>query len=139
LAGGINPFVYAENNPVNFIDPNGLKVFRCCRELRVNRVVDKITETLDLKHCFLKTDTKEAGMGPFEDGPLPLNPIGIKTKITDHTGQSSNSNREEIDNVDEDCVNRELQVGKYTGRWAPWNNCNTITNDILKKCKKKCE
>lgn len=26
LAGGINPFVYSENNPVNYIDPMGLKV-----------------------------------------------------------------------------------------------------------------
>ncbi|MCF6247125.1 MAG: RHS repeat-associated core domain-containing protein [Desulfobacula sp.] len=27
LAGGINPFVYAENNPVNLIDPEGLNPF----------------------------------------------------------------------------------------------------------------
>ncbi len=27
LAGGINPFVYSENNPVNYIDPLGLYVF----------------------------------------------------------------------------------------------------------------
>ncbi|RJP40621.1 MAG: RHS repeat-associated core domain-containing protein [Desulfobacteraceae bacterium] len=28
LAGGINPFVYSENNPVNLIDPWGLKTWR---------------------------------------------------------------------------------------------------------------
>ncbi|MFH2059315.1 MAG: RHS repeat-associated core domain-containing protein, partial [Pseudomonadota bacterium] len=26
LSVGINPFVYSENNPVSFIDPEGLKV-----------------------------------------------------------------------------------------------------------------
>jgi RHS repeat-associated protein len=135
LAGGVNSYEYSSNNPINWIDPAGLTVQLCCREIEVKGTKGKIAHALGLKHCFIKTDTKEAGMGDFyERKELPSNPYGIPTKITDHTGQSLKSDCHTIKDVDEDCVNRELQIGKYTGEWGWSNNCNTLAKAILNKC-----
>ena len=122
---------------MNWIDPWGLKVYRCCREVQVNRFVDKAAKLFGYKHCFIKTDTKEAGMGPAQGGPLPTFPVGIRTKVTDHTGQAPCATCEEFLDVDEDCVNQELEIGKNTGRWWPWNECNDFVDEILEKCHKK--
>ena len=39
--------------------------------------------TFSFKHCFPKTDTIEAGMGPADNGPLPSCPLGVSTAILD--------------------------------------------------------
>ena len=115
----------------------GLKVEKCCRNIQVNAVIYWTSRKLGFKHCWLKTDSKEAGIGPADDGPLPPFPLGIKTKITDHTGQSGECWEQNC--IDEACVNLELEIGDYTGRWTSWNNCNTLVEEILTKCKKSEE
>ena len=134
LDGGINFYSYASFNPINLVDRFGLKVEKCCRHVQVNVVIDYVSKKLGLKHCWLKTASKAAGMGPAEDGPLPACPLGVQTKITNHSGETGNCTEQKC--IDESCVNQELQIGKATGRWTPWNNCNTFVNDILKKCKR---
>lgn len=39
--------------------------------------------------------------------------------------------------ADEECVNRELELGKDPGRWWPWNQCHTVVDYILERCEKK--
>ncbi|HCE67303.1 MAG TPA: hypothetical protein DER40_07225 [Geobacter sp.] len=142
--GDMNLYQYVGANPVNWTDPTGLKVYRCCRNVQVSPAINGIASALNLQHCFIKTDTVEAGMGPAGNGPLPSNPIGTSTAITNHAGQSACSTCHggttctEIPDVDEACVNQELTIGRSTGQWGPTNNCNTVADDILKKCKKKC-
>ena len=41
-----------------------------------------------------------------------------------------------ISDVDEDYVNRELEIGKTLGVFAPWNNCQTYNREVFKKCSK---
>lgn len=42
---------------------------------------------------------------------------------------------EKVPNVDEDCVNRELEIGKDTGRWVPpFNDCQTYAKEVLERC-----
>ena len=135
--GGINIYIYSINNTLMFTDPYGLKVYLCCREIQVSPFLDKIAKSCGYRHCFIRTYSKEAGMGPANNGPLPAWPLGIPTSINNHNGQSINSICEEVKDVDESCVNRELAIGKSTGDWSPSNNCNTVANNILNKCKKK--
>jgi hypothetical protein len=52
-------------------------------------------------HCSIKTNTKEVGMGPAGNGPLPLIPFGIPTTLNDHTGQSSLSTCKPVCYADE--------------------------------------
>lgn len=113
------------------------KVFRCCREVETGeKVLDIISGIFDLEHCWLKTDTKEAGMGPAQEGPLPSWPFGIPTKINDHSKETS-KNCSEISSIDEDCVNQELEIGRSTGKWGPRNNCNTFADNIIDMCRKR--
>jgi hypothetical protein len=93
-------------------------------------------------HNWLKTDTKEAGQGeaggiiPGEDAPTSLFP---ETEIVDHAGESSKagSSCREQKCADEDCVNKELQIGKALGTWNPvTNNCGQVATRILNKCRK---
>ena len=134
IEGGTNHlYVYAGNSPLNWIDPLGLKVYRCCREVQVNAAVDATARVLLLEHCYIKTDTVTAGMGPAGGGPLPSSPVGSRTEIVDHAGQTSVC--EEIPDVNEACVDQELTIGRDTGRWWPWNNCNTVVEDIFEQCR----
>lgn len=110
------------------------KVERCCRNVQTGTSwIDTMSAALGLQHCWIKTDTKEAGMGPAEEGPLPANPLGVDTEITDHSNETGGE-CETIQTVDEACVNEQLQIGKSTGSWWPWNNCNTFAREVLSKC-----
>ena len=134
LNGELNYYSYASDNSISHSDISGLKVFKCCRDTQINKAIDNTLHLFGLKHCFLKTDSKEAGMGPLGAGPLPSFPILTPTEITNHTGQSLISNCKKMKCVDETCVNQELQIGKHIGEWSPWNNCNTFVDEILEKC-----
>ncbi len=97
---------------------------------------------LDVKHHWLRTATKEAGMGPA-DGGVPGNrmdlPYVTQTQINDHTGQGqlAGSTCERVPEQDVACVNRELEQGKPLGAWTPTNNCQTFAADVLERCSTK--
>jgi RHS repeat-associated protein len=132
---GINFYRYVKNNAANLADPFGLKVQKCCRNTQVNPWVDFLSKLTGIKHCFIKTDTITAGMGPANGGPLPGCPIGVQTKITDHSAEAiSPEDCKDVPGVNEECVNKALKVGTPTGRWTPTNQCNSFVNDVLDKC-----
>jgi len=134
---GINFYRYVKNNAANLADPFGLKVQRCCRDVQVNAFMNFLAQLIGAKHCFIKTDTVTAGMGPAKGGPLPSCPIGVQTKITDHSGEATSPGEcKDVPGVDEECVNKALKIGTPTGRWTPTNQCNSFANDVLDKCTK---
>ncbi len=126
-------YSYTLANPLSWTDPLGLAVYRCCRDIQVNVVANALSRLLGLRHCFIKTDTKECGMGPAGGGPLPANPLGIPTQVTDHAGQSAGATCELVQ-ADEDCVNRKCKIGRSTGPWGPRNQCNTWADAALGDC-----
>jgi RHS repeat-associated protein len=138
LAGGMNLYAYVGADPVNWVDFNGLKVERCKRPAQI----------LDgrVDHYWLKTDTKEMGMGEAEGGGIPgrekPSQLYPETAIRDHSGESTKpgSSCEEMKCIDETCVNNELILGKRLGRWSPGSNdCQQFTSWTLSKCRKKTE
>jgi len=132
---GINFYQYVKNNAANLADPYGLKVQKCCRNTQVNAFVDFLSQLFGLKHCYIKTDTVTAGMGPANNGPLPACPIFTKTAVTDHSAEAiSPGDCTDVPGVDEACVNNSLKVGTPTGRWTPTNQYNSFANDVLDKC-----
>jgi uncharacterized protein RhaS with RHS repeats len=131
LAGGINLYTYVGNNCINWVDPYGLVVQRCSGPSRPFPLVD---------HDWIKTDTKEAGMGPAGGGAeAGTSPVGDQTEITDHTGRSSESGStcEDVPDVDENKVNELLEIGKSTGPWGPTNNCKSFVDDVLRQSRTK--
>ncbi len=141
---GPNLYAYVANQTTTGIDPFGLSgnsvggVQLCCREIHATPWMNTAAKVFGFKHCWLKTTKKEAGMGRAQGGPLPGCPFGVATKIVDSTGESlkPGSSCEPVPNVDEDCVNNKLQIGKSTGAWSSANNCNTLAEDIMQQCEK---
>lgn len=111
------------------------RVDRCCRHVETGTEMDRLARLLDLRHCWLKTDTKVAGMGPAQDGPLPSWPLGIATVVRDHSNEAS-AGCLEVPNVNENCVNQQLEIGKSTGPWGPDNNCNTFVDEVVGTCRR---
>lgn len=101
-----------------------------------------VARELDVKHHWLRTSTKEAGMGAA-DGGVPGNrmdlPYVTHTRINDHTGQGNlpGSTCERVADVDEACVNRELELGKPLGRWTLTNQCQSFAAEVLERCSTK--
>jgi RHS repeat-associated protein len=137
FGGGAHFFKYAKNIPVDLVDPYGLKVQKCCRNTQINWWVDFFSQLTGLKHCFLKTDTIAAGMGPANGGGLPACPLNTETAVTNHSQETIGPGEcVDVPNVDESCVNNLLKVGKPTGKWTPINQCNSFVTEILNTCSK---
>jgi RHS repeat-associated protein len=135
--GGGDPtlFAYAAGSPLRFLDPHGLKVLKCRRRAQQEQL-----NKMDKDHMWLQTDTVQAGMGPSGGSAswcgLPSYPV----EITDHSWALRQEEKDkiqcsEVRNVDESCVNRELEIGKALGVWSPFNNCATFVTQVLELCK----
>jgi RHS repeat-associated protein len=134
LDGGLNTYGYGLANPIKYTDSLALEVFVC------GRPADLPFPMGMSNHEWLLTDTAEAGMGragggvPAQNGESDF--FGVPVEVVDHTGQSTeeNSHCDHVQNVDEDCVNRMLQLRRDLGRFWPTNNCQTFVMDVLIQC-----
>jgi RHS repeat-associated protein len=132
LKGGLNTFAYGLNSPVNYVDPKGLVVQRCCRPAALARG--------KVDHCWLKTDTKSAGMNSTPSCRIAGNNYEFlwitKVYVSDHSCDTATT-CETLHDIDEQCVNRELEVGKPLGRFGFTNNCQMYAADVIRKCRKR--
>ncbi len=142
--GGINLFAYALENTLRYKDPLGLKVYRCCAPADVaGGLVD---------HCWIKTDKQQTQIGFADQGqPAGTDPGGAcaapffsQTQVQIYRGNKKGTNCTEITDADEKCVDDATRTnskgwGSTNGAWTPWNQCQSWTDDVLNKCKKKCK
>ena len=88
-------------------------------------------------HQWIKTETKEAGMGPAVGNGIPGNqsdsPYVTKVAIRDHKGESDKPGAtcEDIEWVDENKVNELLEIDKPLGTWTPVNQCQSFAAGVL--------
>jgi hypothetical protein len=129
-----NLYASVRNEPIGRYDYLGLKVQVCCRNLDVNPVANAAAWLAQAQHCWVKTDTKAAGMGPAAGGTLPGSPCcGTLTAINDHSEDKA-TRCFDIPYADETCVNDALEIGKPLGEWKFRYNCNTFATDVVKSC-----
>jgi RHS repeat-associated protein len=111
--------------------PKG-KVYLC------SRVAHIPLNFLGFRHYWIKTDSKEAGLGaagagvPGQagSGDYP----GVPTTINDHTGECFNPETEcvEVPGADPNAINQRLQIGTYQGPWIPMlNDCRSFACNTL--------
>ena len=83
-------------------------------------------------------DPNGRGKVPDKEGRGSEDRPGDPTQVVDHNGQSRDPDAKEIPlpwPVDEDCINRCLDIGSDTGPWGPTNQCHTFVDDCLKRCR----
>lgn len=71
-----------------------------------------------------------AGQVPAQGGrsDKPYDP----TQTVNHAGQSkaANATCQVMNNVDEGCVNKAIAPGQPTGKWTPFNQCQSFVQDF---------
>jgi RHS repeat-associated protein len=120
---------YANSDPIGKTDPLGLAVNICCRPAQIAGGL--------INHCWIKTDTKAAGMGSNPNIPpgQEYEGYGMPVQITNHSNDKP-TECTKMNNVNEQCVNDELQLGKPLGRFLPpVNQCQSFSYGVVNKCR----
>ena len=116
--------------PIRNFDLFGLDVYLCRQRAQVFKAI------IPVDHHWIKTDTKEAGMGGLggneagnEFGDLPFDPV----QVVDETGRSEREGVmcELVEDVDEEKVDEALTIGRSLGKWTPANHCQSFTRQVL--------
>jgi len=129
LVDGPSVYGYAKQNPQRYTDFMGLEVNMCCRPANIAGGL--------VKHCWVTTDTKSAGMGanPNIRPGDEYEGWGISVQITDHS-QDTPTQCTVMNNVDEQCVNDELVIGAPLGRFTPpFNQCQAFAYGVVNRCR----
>jgi hypothetical protein len=100
-------------------------------------VRDKL-ECLRIPTHLAKDASNEAGAGPAGGGVPGQGgsnyPYTTKMTMNDHSGQGNQSGASctPVPYVDVNKVNTQLEIGKPLGRFHAFNNCNTVTDAIIR-------
>ena len=138
LLGGMSTYGYAEGAPISYIDKYGLAVEMCRRPTQF----EFLGRTVSVgNHFWVRTSTSEAGMGAAAgripgqgNSDKPLSPV----EVIPHPGQGNKpgSSCVVVEEVDEDCVNKKLELGRKLGRWTPGNQCQSFALQVIDECTK---
>ena len=127
-------------NPLSYSDPFGLDVYICQRPINISWVPGWASKNILPNHTWIKTDTAERGMGG--ECAVPGQgcadvPYVTEVQVIDHTGQSEQlgATCEKMNNVNEQCVNNGIELGKELGTWHGFNQCQSFAWSLVTSCR----
>ncbi len=118
------------NNPLRYVDPEGLEVFLC------KQPAFGISWN-PIDHHWIRTDTVEAGMGGAHNscgnaGNELGDHYGDPVQVCDHSKRDKkNTSCELVHDVDEQKVNEQLELGRSLGNWTFTNQCQSFAKKVL--------
>ena len=89
-------------------------------------------------HKWIETDSVSAGMGSNNPNIEQIGdtfeaPFITDVYVVDHSDQQEEY-CQKLKHVDEDCVNRELTIGRYLGTFNPLNHCQAFVAEVIETC-----
>ncbi len=94
-----------------------------------------------VNHYWIRTDYISAGMGSGlveKIGDRLELPFVTKVFVVDHSAEIPDR-CEVVEDIDEDCINSHLKLGRSLGRFSLRNNCQTFVKKLLRRCGPKEE
>ena len=137
--GGIDFYTYMSSNPVNFIDPSGLKA--CCKkpcmvDIRCWPIQKYNLGALGFKHCFVTVRNKDCEVQDVSGGPYGNNMLGIWANGSTPQPTATTYQHSNVPCGMVDCIVAMAPV--FTSMNLPYHsayqNSNTAIASILSWC-----
>jgi RHS repeat-associated protein len=138
LAGGVNSYIYVENNPISKTDPVGLATYMCTRNL--NNVPFSIGP---LYHQYICVPDGKGGQTCGGLGPSGSNPFNTPGVIEYENSSSTSSSCKKTDE-DNSCIEKCIQDDfkktppTYSMDLSNGQNCQTWADHSVSVCEAKC-
>lgn len=143
LAGGVNGFIYANQNPLSYTDPLGLKTYRCTKSL--NALTDKFGPGVSkwahdhVPDAYHQYSCVVDGKGKITCGGQDRGDDG-KGKPSNDSKDAGQCKQTEPDNkCFEQCLIAEWGKPRPAYGIPIGTDCQEYDNDVNQRCRNQCK